>query len=94
MFVSLDTFHQKLTEPGPLTVVSKAVVWLCVIAPLRAASTPSMVMLVWPSHAGEPVVSHVRFVASSASGSGPAGVTPSVAVLLTRLPPALPTMTE
>src|SRR5829696_4827012 len=78
LFGSLETFHQKLNVPGPFTVVSNVVAWLCVIGPLRPASMPSSDTRGWPIQAADPLVSQIQLVASSASGSGTAGVTVNV----------------
>src|SRR5688572_17437300 len=94
LFVSQETFHQKVNVPGPLTVVSNVVVWLCVMMPLRPASTPSRAITGCPIHGAEPVISQIKFVASSATGNGTAGVTDKVAGWLTRFPEMFPMMTE
>src|SRR5882757_1004579 len=68
LFVSEETFHQKLTVTGPVTVVCMELEALLPKAPLRAASTPSWVMAVWPTHPVGPLVAQVRLAPSSASG--------------------------
>src|ERR1043165_2561718 len=83
LFVSDETFHQKLSVPGPTTVVCIEFEPLLPIVALRAASVPSCDTIVWPSHDGEPFVVHVRFVVSSAVLRGTIGVTTSTAFELT-----------
>src|SRR6266513_1451296 len=67
LFVSEETFHQKLTVTGPVTVVCMELEALLPKAPLRAASAPSWVTAVWPTHPDVPLVAQGRLVASSAS---------------------------
>src|SRR5882757_8044826 len=89
LFVSEETFHQKLTVAGPVTVVCMELEPLLPIAPLRAASTPSWLMLVWPTHGGAPFVVQVRVVASRAAGNGTSAVMARSALELVKLVAAL-----
>src|SRR5947209_7852246 len=82
LFVSDETFHQKLTVTGPVTVVCMELDALLPRAPLRAASTPSWVTAVWPTQPDVPLVVQRRLAASSASGKGAKTATVSSAPAL------------
>src|SRR5262245_38442385 len=94
LVASEETFHQKLTVPGPVTVVWNELVAVWPIFPLRAAWSPSWLTVVWPTQGGLPLVVQTRFVALSASGSGTRRLTWSVALELVAAPAALLTKTE
>ena len=70
-----DTFHQKLSVPGPVTVVCSVEDWLLVMAPLRAAEMPSWVVFVCENQLVAPLVDQTRLVLfrASASASGESG---------------------
>src|SRR5258708_37212328 len=57
-FACEDTFHQKLSVPGPLTVVSIHVCWLSITEPLCAASIPSWVTFVTTPQTASPPLLH------------------------------------
>ena len=65
--LSDETFHQKLRVPGPVTVVCTQLSSLCPRMPLRAASTPSCVLVVCVSHEASPPVVQANSGASKAS---------------------------
>src|SRR5438132_547542 len=94
LFVSEETFHQKLRVIGPMAMVCMELDALLPIPPLRAASTWSWVKLVLPTHGGFPFVVHVKRGVSSASARGSKGVTIKDALALTMLPAALTITTE
>ena len=94
MFVSEETFHQKLTVPGPVTVVCMEPEFPSLTAPLRAASTPSCVTAGCPIHGGDPLVVQVQVGVSSASAREINGVTASSALELVTVPPGPVTTTE
>src|SRR4051812_9361873 len=77
-----ETFHQKLSVPGPFVVVLKVDVCPSAISPLRPAANPSCDTFVNPCQTVSPPVAHGRLVAFSASGSGTVGITTSVAIAL------------
>src|SRR5439155_24057762 len=64
---SEDTFHQNVSVPGPVTVVSSHDSWLSKTNPLCAASTPSCVAEERPDHKALPPVIQTRLGSSSAS---------------------------
>ena len=82
---SAETFHQKRSVPGPLMIVWKDEDWLCVIGPLRPASTPSCVTSAWPTQFAFPL-DVIANAVSNASASGKTGVTASAAFELTIVP--------
>src|ERR1043166_1032924 len=63
-----ETFHQKVSIPGPVSWVSTQDSVLSPMLPLWPAFTPSWVTLVCANQIVWPPVVHVRLVASSASG--------------------------
>src|SRR6266498_3501535 len=67
LFVSDDTFHQKLKRAGPVTVVWMEFDAPSPMIPLRAASSPSWWTATWPSQGGaEPPVVQIQPGVSSA----------------------------
>src|SRR6266508_4010361 len=94
LFVSEDTFHQKLTVPGPVTVVCRVPELPSPTAPLRAASTPSCVTTDCPIQGGEPLVVQTQAGVSKVSANETNGVTVRTAPELVVVPAALPTTTE
>jgi hypothetical protein len=93
LLVSEETFHQKLTVPGPVTFVRRALESSSPAALLRAASTPSCVTVACPTHGAESLVVQTQSGVSKASASGRTGVTVSRALELVTLPTALLTTT-
>ena len=61
VLTSEDTLHQKLTFPGPTTVVSTDDLWLSPMVPLCAALAPSCVTLVCVLHGASPPVTQPLF---------------------------------
>ena len=94
MLGSEDTFHQKLTVPGPVTVVCIEPEVPSATGPLRAASTPSWLTINWPTHGAELLVVHTQAGVSSASARKINGVTLSSASELVTLPAEPVTTTE
>src|SRR5207248_2392893 len=66
-FGSESTFHQNDTVAGPVTVISRLLLWLSPIAPLWAALTPSWLTWVSAVHGRSPVVDHCKSGLSSAA---------------------------
>src|SRR5206468_7011877 len=91
--LSEETFHQKLTVPGPVTLVRRELEASSPGAPLRAASTPSCVTVGCPTHGAESLVVQTQPGVSKASANGRIGVTVSRALELVTLPAALLTTT-
>src|SRR5947209_15471464 len=73
LLVSEETFHQKLRAPGPVTMVCMEFEALSPVAPLRAASTPSLETTDWPIQPEGPRVVQVNVVVSRASGKDKSG---------------------
>src|SRR5436189_247400 len=74
LLVSDETFHQKLSVPGPVMVLNAVTAELLLMAPLCAASTPSCETRLWPNHAGVPIVSQARVASVSKTCSNEMGV--------------------
>ena len=72
MLVREDTCQRNPTWTGPVTTVSSQVSWLDAMGPLRAASVPSNVFVVWWRHGASPPVVQARSQRSTASHSVPA----------------------
>src|SRR4051812_12318931 len=88
---SESTFHQNDTVAGPVTVVSRRLLWPSAIAPLLAASAPSWLTWVCGVQPASPPVDHCRSGSSRAAvsvfgGGGGGGVTVSTAASLVTVP--------
>src|SRR5436305_1443683 len=88
-FGSESTFHQNDTAAGPVTVVSRLLLWLSPMGPLWAALTPSWLIRVSAVHVASPLVDHGKLGASSAAptpfgggGGGGGGFTLNTAWLV------------
>src|ERR1700759_5296540 len=77
-FVSESDFHQNRSLVGPVTVVMRFELWLSVIAPLLAASTPSWETAVCGVHVLSP--SDVNDSAELSSAVARVSVAPPVVV--------------
>src|SRR5947209_20175894 len=95
-FGSESTFHQNDTVAGPVTVVSRLLLWLSAMGPLCAALTPSSLICVSAVHLASPLVDHGRSGASSAAprpfgggGGGGGAFTLNTAWLVVTVPAEL-----
>ena len=91
---SEETFHQKVSTPGPVTVANREAVPLSRMPVLCAASTPSWVTTAWPIQEGEALVVQASPGASTASASVIRGVTVRKALKLVTAPAGLEMTTE